>query len=63
MEQWTRAELLRRHPDVIVGMGRSKDLGQTGPDNAGDKLTRTTIEDFVVNHMHDPEGEMYDVLL
>jgi hypothetical protein len=59
IEQWTRAELLRQYPDVIVGMGRSKDLRQTGPDNAGDKLTRTTIEDFVVNHMHDPEGEMY----
>ena len=27
----------------MVGMGRSKDLGQTGPDDAGDALTKTTI--------------------
>lgn len=54
-----REELLRRYPDVVVGMGRSKDLGQTGPDNAGDKLTKTTIRDFVINHMHDPRGEKY----
>lgn len=39
-----REELLRRYPDVMVGMGRSKDLGQTGPDDAGDKLTKTTIK-------------------
>ena len=28
----------------MVGMGRSKDLGQTGPDDAGDALTKTTIK-------------------
>jgi hypothetical protein len=28
----------------MVGMGRSRDLGQTGPDNAGDRLTKTTIK-------------------
>lgn len=39
----SREELLRRYPDVMVGMGRSKDLGQTGPDDAGDALTKTTI--------------------
>jgi hypothetical protein len=27
----------------MVGMGRSKDLGQTGPDDAGDALTKTTV--------------------
>jgi hypothetical protein len=54
-----REEFLRRYPNVVVGMGRSKDLGQTGPDNAGDKLTKTTIQDFVINHMHDPLGEKY----
>mmetsp|Transcript_12117 Transcript_12117/g.29588 ORF Transcript_12117/g.29588 Transcript_12117/m.29588 type:complete len:337 (-) Transcript_12117:159-1169(-) len=59
MEHWTKEELLRRYPDVKVGMGRSKDLGQTGPDDAGDALTKTTIQDFVVNHMHDPNTENY----
>ncbi len=28
----------------MVGMGRSKDLGQTGPDDAGNALTKTTIQ-------------------
>ena len=42
--QFNRAELLRRYPDVQVGMGRTRDLGQTGPDDAGDKLTKTTIK-------------------
>ena len=32
---------------------------QTGPDDAGDKLTKTTIKDFVLNHMHDPDTEKY----
>lgn len=59
LEHWTKEEFLRRYPDVRVGMGRSKDLGQTGPDDAGDALTKTTIQDFVVNHMHDPNTEKY----
>ena len=42
--QFNRAELLRRYPDVKVGMGTTRDLGQTGPDDAGDKLTKTTIK-------------------
>ena len=50
---------MRRYPDVKVGMGRTRDLGQTGPDDAGDKLTKTTIKDFVINHMHDPKSEKY----
>eukprot|EP00571_Detonula_confervacea_P002185 CAMPEP_0172326870 /NCGR_PEP_ID=MMETSP1058-20130122/57864_1 /TAXON_ID=83371 /ORGANISM="Detonula confervacea, Strain CCMP 353" /LENGTH=331 /DNA_ID=CAMNT_0013043765 /DNA_START=102 /DNA_END=1097 /DNA_ORIENTATION=- len=59
LEHWTKEEFLRRYPDVMVGMGRSKDLGQTGPDDAGDRLTKTTIKDFVVNHMHDLNTEKY----
>ncbi len=43
-EIYNREELLRRYPDVMVGMGRSKDLGQTGPDDAGDKLTKVSIK-------------------
>jgi len=59
MEHWTKDEILRRYPDVRVGMGSSRDLGQTGPDDAGNKLTKTTIQDFVINHMHDPNSEKY----
>ncbi|KAL7548515.1 hypothetical protein ACHAWF_011801 [Thalassiosira exigua] len=59
LEHWTKEELLRRYPDVMVGMGRSRDLGQTGPDDAGEKLTKTTLKDFVINHMHDLDGEKY----
>lgn len=44
---------------VVVGMGSSRDLGQTGPDDAGEKLKRTSIKDFVINHMHDPNSEKY----
>ena len=80
-----REELLRRYPDVMVGMGSSKELGQVGPDDAGDKLKKTTIkvsryhhiitsirflflqttaifsmlQDFIINHMHDPDTEKY----
>jgi hypothetical protein len=36
--------MVRRYPDVMVGMGASRDLGQTGPDDAGDALTKTTIK-------------------
>jgi hypothetical protein len=39
-----REEMVRRYPDVMVGMGASRDLGQTGPDDAGDALTKTTIK-------------------
>ena len=48
LEHWTKKELLRRYPDVMVGMGRSLDLGQTGPDAAGDALTKTTIKVRIV---------------
>eukprot|EP00985_Skeletonema_marinoi_P032860 scaffold39814_cov329-Skeletonema_marinoi.AAC.1 len=47
LENWSKEELLRRYPDVVVGMGSSKELGQTGPDQAGSALTRTTIYDYV----------------
>lgn len=72
----------------MVGMGSSKELGQVGPDDAGDKLKKTTIkvsrytpyyvcdmimfsistittdifsilQDFIINHMHDPDTEKY----
>lgn len=56
---WTKSQLLKRYPNVIVGMGRSKDLGQTGPDNAGDRITHTTIQEFVTHHMHDTSSEKY----
>ena len=36
------------HADVVVGMGSSRELGQTGPDDAGDALKKTTIEDYVL---------------
>lgn len=56
---WTKSQLLKRYPNVVVGMGRSKDLGQTGPDNAGDRITHTTIHEFVTHHMHDTTSEKY----
>lgn len=59
LDHWTKEEFLRRYPDVVVGMGSSRDLGQTGPDDAGDKLQKTSIQDFIVNHMHNPSGEKY----
>ena len=34
--------------DIVVGMGSSRELGQTGPDDAGDALRKTTIEDYVL---------------
>jgi len=36
--------MIRRYPDVLVGMGSSRDLGQTGPDDAGDALQKVTIK-------------------
>jgi hypothetical protein len=36
--------MIRRYPDVMVGMGSAKDLGQTGPDDAGDALRKVSIK-------------------
>mmetsp|Transcript_23489 Transcript_23489/g.38736 ORF Transcript_23489/g.38736 Transcript_23489/m.38736 type:complete len:360 (-) Transcript_23489:128-1207(-) len=60
LEHWTKEELLRRYPDIVVGMGNSKDLGQTGPDQAGDALTRTTIHDYIHNWMHSSNKYIFD---
>ena len=60
LQHWTKEELLRRYPDIVVGMGNSKDLGQTGPDDAGDALRRTTIYDYVVNWMHSSSKYVFD---
>jgi hypothetical protein len=59
-QHWTKEELLRRYPDVVVGMGSSKALGQTGPDDAGDALRRTTIYDYVINWMHSSNKYVFD---
>ncbi|EJK43699.1 hypothetical protein THAOC_37829, partial [Thalassiosira oceanica] len=59
MQNFAKREFLRRYPDVVVGMGSSRELGQTGPDDAGDALKKTTIEDYVLNVMHDPEQDKY----
>eukprot|EP01082_Thalassiosira_pseudonana_P011562 g10219.t1 g10219 contig4:1458046-1459257(-) len=60
LEHWTKEEMVRRYPDVMVGMGASRDLGQTGPDDAGDALTKTTIKDFIANHMHEADKYVFD---
>jgi len=60
LEHWTKEELLRRYPNVVVGMGNSKDLGQTGPDQAGDALSRTTIKDYVTKWMHSSNKYVFD---
>eukprot|EP00804_Cyclotella_cryptica_P011474 CCRYP_016394-RB/>CCRYP_016394-RB protein AED:0.43 eAED:0.43 QI:195/1/1/1/1/1/4/148/320 len=60
LQHWTKEEMIRRYPDVMVGMGSSRDLGQTGPDDAGDALRKVSIKDFIVNHMHDADKYVFD---
>lgn len=38
-----REEMIRRYPDVMVGMGSVKELGQNGPDNR-DLLQKVSIK-------------------
>jgi len=57
---WTKEELVRRYPDVMVGMGESKKLGQTGPDDADDTFRKVSIKDFVLNHMHESNKYVFD---
>ena len=39
----TREEMIRRYPDVMVGMGSAKQLGQVGPDEQG-SLQKVSIK-------------------
>jgi len=59
LRRWTKDEFLRHYPDVVVGMGTSRELGQTGPDDAGDALSKTTINDYVFNWMHNMKRDNY----
>jgi len=54
-----REEMIRRYPDVMVGMGSVKELGQNGPDNR-DLLQEVSIKDFIVNHMHNADKYVFD---
>ena len=36
--------MIRRYPDAEATMGEAKLVGETGPDDAGNVLTRTTVK-------------------
>jgi len=39
-----RQEMLRRYPDAEATMGEARLVGETGPDDAGNRLTPTTVK-------------------
>lgn len=56
LQHWTKEELMKRYPDMVVGMGNSKELGQGGG------LRRTTISDYVLNWMHTTSKYVFHTL-
>lgn len=56
LQHWTKEELMKRYPDMVVGMGNSKELGQGGG------LRRTTISDYILNWMHSTSKYVFHTL-
>eukprot|EP00581_Thalassiosira_minuscula_P008321 CAMPEP_0183703902 /NCGR_PEP_ID=MMETSP0737-20130205/1453_1 /TAXON_ID=385413 /ORGANISM="Thalassiosira miniscula, Strain CCMP1093" /LENGTH=453 /DNA_ID=CAMNT_0025930705 /DNA_START=18 /DNA_END=1379 /DNA_ORIENTATION=- len=57
---WKLQEILRRYPDAEATMGEAKLVGETGPDDAGNTLSPTTIKEFITKHMYNPLKYFFD---
>eukprot|EP00804_Cyclotella_cryptica_P020020 CCRYP_007896-RC/>CCRYP_007896-RC protein AED:0.39 eAED:0.39 QI:341/1/1/1/1/1/3/411/445 len=60
MEHWKKQEMLHRYPNQEATMGEARLVGETGPDEAGNRLSPTTIKEFVTKHMYDPMKYFFD---
>lgn len=60
LTNWKKQEMIRRYPDAEATMGEAKLVGESGPDDAGNVLTRTTVKEFITEHMYNPLRYFFD---
>jgi len=60
LNNWKKQEMVRRYPDAEATMGDGRRVGETGPDEAGNLLTPTTIKEFVTQYMYHPFKYFFD---